>query len=138
MIIGLKDSILCDQVIFRNNNYRNYLNERRRNQLIFYLSEGALTRMGGGGGVIKAGPLIKFFSCRKGRSFEGAFILARALFQIITVMLPGLQISYLNALMPGSNCCKTHFISHSKFVCLNCLHPRNTKKRDKSLPIVQL
>ena len=42
MIVGLKESIPCDQVISRNNNYRNYLNERRGTHLIFYLSEEAL------------------------------------------------------------------------------------------------
>ena len=51
MIVGLKESIPCDEVISRNNNYRNYLNEHRGTDLIFYLSEGVLIRGGGGGGV---------------------------------------------------------------------------------------
>ena len=58
MIVGLKESIPCDQVISRNN-YRNYLNERRGTHLIFYLSEGALIREGedgaGGGGHLSRG-----------------------------------------------------------------------------------
>ena len=50
MIIGLKDSIPYDQVISRDNNYRNYLSERRDTHLIFYLSEKALIREGMEGG----------------------------------------------------------------------------------------
>ena len=69
MIVGLKESIPCDQVISRNNNYRTYLNERQGTHLIFYLSEGALTREGGGA-VIWVGALIKFFSYKEERSFE--------------------------------------------------------------------
>ena len=50
MIVGLNESIPCDQVISRNNNYRNYPNERRGTHLIFYLLEGAFIREGGRGG----------------------------------------------------------------------------------------
>ena len=42
-------------------------------------------------------------------------------------MLPDLEMSYLNALMPGSNCSTARFISHSKFV-LNHLHQEKGQK----------
>ena len=115
MTVGLKESIPCDQVISRNNNYRNYLNERRSTDLIFYLLEGALIRERGEGSF-KPGHSLNFSAVKRGAHLNGAFIKARALFQIITAMLPGLEMSYLNALMPGSNCSRTRFISHSKFV----------------------
>ena len=51
----------------------------------------------------------------RGIHLKGAFIKAGALFQIISVMLLGLEMSYLNALMNGSSWSRTSFTSHSKF-----------------------
>ena len=83
--------------------------------LIFYISERALIREG------------------------GAFMKAGELFQIITVMLPGLEMSYLNALMLDARIELEQSTFNFTFkINLNCLHPRNTKKRDKNLPSVQL
>ena len=64
----------------------------------------------------KPGCSLNFSSVKRGVHLKGAFIKARVLFQIIMVMLPGLDMSYLNASMPGLNCSRTRFISHSKFV----------------------
>ena len=72
MIGGLKESIPCDQVISRNNNYRNYLNERRGTHLIFYLSEGAL--IWEGGGSFKPGRSLNFSAVKRGAHLKGAFI----------------------------------------------------------------
>ena len=88
MTVGLKESITCDQVISRNNNYLNYLNERRGTDLIFYLSEGALIREGWGS--FKLGHSLNFSIVKRGAHLKGAFIKVGAVFQIIMVMLPGL------------------------------------------------
>ena len=112
MIVGLKESIPCDQVISRNNNYCNYLNERRGTDLIFCLSEGALLREGEEGwGLFKSGCSLNFSAVKRGAHLKGAFIKARALFQIITVVLPDFEMSYLNALMPGSNWSRTFYFT---------------------------
>ena len=76
MIVGLKESIPCDQIISRNNNYRNYLNERRGTHLIFYLSEGAPIRegKGGGSGSFKPGRSLNFSDVKRGAHSKGAFI----------------------------------------------------------------
>ena len=77
MIVGLKESIPCDQIIFRNNNYRNYLNERQGTDLIFYLSEGAPIREGwgrGGEGSFKQGCSLNFSSVKRDAHSKGAFI----------------------------------------------------------------
>ena len=59
MIVKLKEPIPCNQVISRNNNYRNYLNERQGTHLIFYLSERAPIRGGGGGeGVVVVNKVV--------------------------------------------------------------------------------
>ena len=114
MVVGLKESITCDQVISRNNNYHNYLNEHRGTDLIFYLSEGTLIREGWES--FKLGRSLNFSAVKRGAHLKGAFIKAEAVFQIIMVMLPGLHMSHLNALMPGLNWSRTRFISHFKFV----------------------
>ena len=82
--------------------------------LIFYLSEGAL--IWEGWWSFKPGQSLNFSAVKRGAHLKGAFIKAGAIFQIIMVMLPGLKMSYLNAFMPVSNCSRTYFISHSKFV----------------------
>ena len=101
MIVGLKKSIPCDHVISRNNNYGNYLNERKDTHLIFYLSEWALIRsidrsrdrdreterkrergVGGLGRSFKPRRSLNFLAVKRGAHWKGA------LFQIITVMLP--------------------------------------------------
>ena len=78
MIVGLKESIPCDQAISRNNNYRNFLNERWGTHLIFYLSEGAPIREretgGGGGGSFKPGRSLNFLAVKRGAHSKGAFI----------------------------------------------------------------
>ena len=71
---------------------------------------------GGSGGSFKPGCSLNVSAVKRGAHLKGAFIKAGALFQIITVMPPGLEMSYLDALMPGSNWSRTRFISHSKFV----------------------
>ena len=118
MIVGLKESIPCDQAISGNNNYRNYLNERGGTDLIFYLSEGVLIREREREewGSFKLRCSLNFLAVKTGAHLKGAFIKAGALFQIITVMLPGLEMSYLNTLMPRSNCSRGRFISHSKLI----------------------
>ena len=109
MIVGLKESIPCDQFISRNNNYRNYLNECRGTDLMFYLSEGALIREGRGS--FKSGSSLNFSAVKRGAHLKGASIKAGVLFQIITVMLPGFEMSYLKALMPGSNWSRTFYFT---------------------------
>ena len=110
MTVGLKESIPCDQVISRNNNHRNYLNECRGTHFIFYLLEGSLFRETGRESF-KPGQSLNFSPVKRGAQSKGAFIQARVNFQIIVVMLRGLEMSYLNALMPGLNCSRTHFIT---------------------------
>ena len=70
----------------------------------------------GAGESFKSGCSLNFSAVKRGAHSKGVFIQAEVLFQIITVMLPELEMSYLNVLMPGSNCSRTRFISHSKFV----------------------
>ena len=65
MIVGLKESIPCDQVISRNNNYCNYLNECWGTHLIFYLSEGALIREVGEWSF-NPGRLLNFSAVKRG------------------------------------------------------------------------
>ena len=65
---------------------------------------------------VKPGRSLNFSAVKRGAHLKGAFMKAGELFQIITVMLPDLEMSYLNTLMPGSNWSRTRFISHSKFI----------------------
>ena len=74
MIVELKGSIPCDQLISRNNNYRNYLNERRDTHLIFYLSEGVVIREGGGERSFKSGSSLNFSAVKRGAHLKEAFI----------------------------------------------------------------
>ena len=106
MIVGLKESIPCDQVISRNDK----LNERRGTHLIFYISEGAHILEKEGSHISRA--LIKFFTCKEGRSFERGINLGRGAFSENY----GNAAWPLNVLMPESNCSRTRFISHSKLV----------------------
>ena len=118
MIVGLKGSIPCAQVISRNNNNRNYLNEQRRTHLIFYLSEGAVIRDGGEGGgrSFKPGHSLNFFSCKEGRSFEGGIHLGRGAVSDNYGSAAWLRDELFECLDPRSNLSRTRFISHYKFV----------------------
>ena len=58
-------------MIFRNNNHRNYLNERRGTHLVFYLSEGALIREGWGRSF-KPGRSFNFSAVKRGAHSKGA------------------------------------------------------------------
>ena len=73
MIVGLKESITCDQVISRNSNYRNYLNELQGTHLILNLSEGTLIQEGGEESF-KLGRSLNFSAVNRGAHSKGEFI----------------------------------------------------------------